>query len=132
MGCLLHSNAHYLEISSTSGRSSASRVRKRSSACFVVSNFDDRLRPRAGTVRHVLLLPHLGLTGQEDADRTVAQNDSYRVVVGLGEELAWRLASETRTARRWLSPARGRARHPPPARQDSLLRREVRLQDRCG
>ena len=30
--------------------------------------------------------------GQEDAGGAVVQNDSHRVVVGLGEELAWRLA----------------------------------------
>jgi len=37
------------------------------------------------------LLPHLGVTGQEDAGRAVGQEDGHRVVVGLGEKFAgWR------------------------------------------
>jgi hypothetical protein len=43
----------------------------------------------AAAVRHVLLLPGLGITGQEDAGRAVSEEDGHRVVVGLGEEFAW-------------------------------------------
>ena len=37
-----------------------------------------------------MLLPRLGVAGQQDAGRAVAQEDGYRVVVGLREELAGR------------------------------------------
>jgi hypothetical protein len=56
--------------------------------CFVLSNPDNRLRPRVGAFRHVLLLPSFSVAGQEDAGRAVAQEDGYRVAVGLREELA--------------------------------------------
>jgi hypothetical protein len=42
------------------------------------------------TGRHVFLLPRLGVAGQEDMRRAVGEVDGHRVVVGLGEELAWR------------------------------------------
>jgi hypothetical protein len=36
----------------------------------------------------VLLFPHLGVAGQEDAGRSVYQEDGHQVVVGFTEELA--------------------------------------------
>jgi hypothetical protein len=54
-------------------------------------NVGDRLRPRVGAAGHVLLLPGLGVAGEQDAGRALGQEDSHRGVVGLGEELArWR------------------------------------------
>ena len=50
---------------------------------FVLLNSDGRSGPGVGTVRHVLLLSRLGVAGQQDADRAVAQEDGHRVVVCL-------------------------------------------------
>jgi hypothetical protein len=47
-------------------------------------------RPRVRAACHVLLLPRLGVAGEEYACRPVGEQDGHRVVVGLGEELAWR------------------------------------------
>jgi hypothetical protein len=41
-----------------------SRARNRNSGRFVVSNLDDHSRPRAAAVRHVLLLPRLGVASR--------------------------------------------------------------------
>jgi len=75
---------------------SVSRARNFSSGLFVLLNPDDRLRPRVGAVRHVLLFPCLGVTDQEDAGRSVDQEDSYRVVIGLAEKLAGRRSDDVR------------------------------------
>jgi hypothetical protein len=55
----------------------------------------------AGCVRpvgacHVLLLPRLGITSQQNARRAVAQQDRHRVVVGLREEIARRRRDDLR------------------------------------
>ena len=71
--------------SSTRASLPVSSARKHSSDCFVVSTPDDGQGPDVGTVHHVLLLPRLGIAGQQDARRAVAQEDGNRVVVGLGE-----------------------------------------------
>jgi hypothetical protein len=52
----------------------------------------DREGTGVGAARHVLLLPGLCVAGQQHARRAVGEEDRYRVVVGLGEELAGRLS----------------------------------------
>jgi hypothetical protein len=56
----------------------------------VLVNPDDHSRPRVAAVRHVLFLPRFGIAGQEDASRTIGEEDGNRVVVGLGKKLASR------------------------------------------
>src|ERR687898_655421 len=60
------------------------------SGCVYFIKFDGGRRPRVRPARHVLLLPRLGVAGEEYACRPVGEQDGHRVVVGLGEELAWR------------------------------------------
>jgi hypothetical protein len=49
-------------------------------------DFQDRLRPRVGPVRHVLLFSRLCVAGQEYAGCAVAQENSHRFVIGLAKE----------------------------------------------
>jgi hypothetical protein len=60
---------------------------------------------------HVLLLPSLCVTCQENTRRAVGEEDGYRVIVGLGEQLAWRWGDDVgsspsapRCGQRLLSP----------------------------
>jgi hypothetical protein len=66
-----------------------SKARKCSSDCFVLSNVEDREGTGVGAACHVLLLPSLYVTGQENTRRGVGEEDGHRVIVGLGEQLAW-------------------------------------------
>src|SRR5687767_8376309 len=54
----------------------------------VVSDFHDRLRPRVGAPRH-LLLPHIGVVGQKDAGRAVGQEDGNRALSLASENWRW-------------------------------------------
>jgi hypothetical protein len=54
----------------------------------------DRSRPRVEAARHVLLLPLLGVAGEQDAGRAVGEEHAHRVVVGLGKELAGRRSDD--------------------------------------
>jgi hypothetical protein len=54
-----------------------------------------------------VLLPRLCVACQENAGRGVAQEDGHRVVVGLGEELAWRRSDDVGAHAAPLKPTAG-------------------------
>ena len=67
----------------------------------------------------MILLPRLGVTGEQDVRRAVALEDGDRVVVGLGEELPWRRRDDVldNSTRRYCLPlVLSRVREDSPAR----------------